>query len=93
MSDFVEKGKGEGDVLDSTPSRLDWFVPYDNSKIDASLRYLKSRPYASFKVKFCLNCKTAFEYSYCQSFRCTIVDYYEDFPSISCEKEVCPKCL
>ena len=85
MSNLLKEGKGEGDVLDSAPSRPVWYLGYD--------RYIDSWSDTSyFKVKFCLNCRKAFEFFYSQTFKSMVVDYYKDFPSISCEKEVCPKC-
>jgi hypothetical protein len=51
-----------------------------------------------FQVKFCPNCHKAWEYYYSKGgtakgyYDKELVEYYDNFPSLGCGKEICPKC-
>lgn len=93
MDEEFKKGKGLGVVLDSTPNRPAWYLGADNYHIEQKIKNRGSWKDSSiFSVMFCLNCNTAFEFFYSSGLG-MVVDYYKDFPSISCQKETCPKCL
>ena len=49
-------------------------------------------PYTDFSVLYCTECKKAYQNSTSNSYGLKLM-YYEDFPSISCKKEICPKCI
>tara|TARA_Y100001963_G_scaffold159944_1_gene266381 strand:+ start:4520 stop:4804 length:285 start_codon:yes stop_codon:yes gene_type:complete len=94
MSDLLKKGIG-GRVNDSArPRPCVWWIPLSDYDIERNLDRLKSRiKLSSFNVKFCYSCNKAFEYYFNNGMACTVIEYYSDFPSISCQKETCPKCL
>ena len=87
----------ETEVLsDSFTQSLDstWWMPndiYQEYRLGVQFdRTAQADPY--FKVKYCVKCRVCFEFAYDQNFKCMMINYYEDFPSISCEREHCPKC-
>ena len=69
MTNLLKKGKGEGDVLDSTPSRPVWWIPCDNYEMELNLKRFKRQPTNYFSVLFCLQCRTAYEFFYSENYK------------------------